>query len=138
MVIPFITFYGNCTEALSFYQNVFQSEVKTKHVYGEYIPADLESPPKDFCNWILHAEMQICGTNFWFADVTEAPKQGDTIKLTAFVPDCKVAQIYFDMLKENGSITLPPTETFYSTFHGAVTDQFGVSWNIVAEEAPKR
>ncbi len=35
-------------------------------------------------------------------------------------------------------VTLLPTETFYSVFHAAVTDKFGVNWNVVAEEAPKQ
>jgi PhnB protein len=35
-------------------------------------------------------------------------------------------------------VTLLPTETFYSVFHAAVTDKFSVSWNVVAEEAPKK
>lgn len=136
MVTPFITFYGNCKEALLFYQNIFQSEIKAEYLYGEYIPDGVESPPEDLCNWILHAEMQIYGSNFWFADVTEAVKLGDAVKLTASVPNSEVAQTYFDRLKEDGRITLPPTETFYNTFHAAVTDKYGVCWNIVAEEVP--
>ncbi|GHU49823.1 hypothetical protein FACS1894127_3960 [Clostridia bacterium] len=44
----------------------------------------------------------------------------------------------FDALCVGGKITLPPTETFYSVFHAAVTDKFGVSWNVVAEETPKK
>jgi PhnB protein len=34
-------------------------------------------------------------------------------------------------------VVLSPTETYYSVFHAAVTDKFGVNWNVVAEEAPK-
>jgi PhnB protein len=34
------------------------------------------------------------------------------------------------------TITLQPIETFYSVFHAAVTDKFGVNRNVVAEEAP--
>ncbi len=34
-------------------------------------------------------------------------------------------------------VVLPPTVTFYSVFHAAVMDKFGVNWNVVAEEAPK-
>lgn len=43
----------------------------------------------------------------------------------------------FDALCVNGEVTLPPTETFYSVFHSAVTDKFGVNWNVVAEKQPK-
>ncbi len=38
----------------------------------------------------------------------------------------------------NGEVTLPPTETFYSTFHAGLTDKFGIAWDIVAEEVPDR
>jgi uncharacterized glyoxalase superfamily protein PhnB len=31
----------------------------------------------------------------------------------------------------------PPTETFYSAFHAATVDEFGVHWNVVAEETPQ-
>jgi PhnB protein len=34
-------------------------------------------------------------------------------------------------------VVLSPTETYYNVFHAAVTDKFGVNWNVVAEEAPK-
>jgi PhnB protein len=138
MITPYITFNGKCKEALSYYQSVFKSEVKSMLPYGEYVPADIESPPENLCDWILHAEVEICGTDFWFADETTAVSCGNMIKLAAKVPTAKDGQEYFDMLKIDGTITLPPTETFYSTFHAAVTDKYGVCWNIVAEEAPKQ
>lgn len=138
MVTPYITLHGNCKEALIFYQKAFRTEIKSMQQYGDYIPADMESPPKDLCDWVLHAEMEICGTNFWFADETEAAKQGNMVKLTAAVPNAETAQHYFNMLKENGEVSLPPTETFYSTCHCAVMDKYGICWNIVALEAPKQ
>lgn len=46
-------------------------------------------------------------------------------------------KIIFDGLSEEREITLRPVEAFHTTFHAALTDKFGVSWNIVAEELPK-
>jgi uncharacterized glyoxalase superfamily protein PhnB len=43
-----------------------------------------------------------------------------------------------DFTREELREALPPIETFYSVFHAAVTDKFGVNRNVVAEEAPKR
>lgn len=138
MVTPYITFNGKCREALSFYETVFNSEIKSIIPYGEYIPEDIDTPPENLSHWVLHAEMMICGTNFWFADETQSVSCGNMIKLTASVPNAKTGQGYFNLLKADGNITLPPTETFYSTFHAAVTDKYGVCWNIVSEEAPKQ
>jgi PhnB protein len=81
--------------------------------------------------------MVICGTNVWFADEAAPPVAGDNIKLSVTVPAGKEAAAIYESLCEGGNATLPPTETFYSVFHAAVTDKFGVNWNVVADEAPK-
>lgn len=138
MVTPFITFGGNCKEALAFYCDVFKSEVKMSRPYGEYIPEGIDTPPEGLSQWILHAEMEICGTNFWFADEVQPGARGSMIKLSAIVPTAKEANEIFDRLSDGGNITLPPVVTFYSAFHAALTDHFGVGWNIVAEEPPGR
>lgn len=136
MVKPYLVFNGNCKEILEFYKKVFESEVGMSMPYGEYVPDGVKMPPSDLSTWVLHAEMQICGTTFWFADEIGGSEKGNIVRLTATVPTHIEAQKIFDGLKENGEITLPPTETFYSTFHAALIDKFGVDWNIVAEEAP--
>ena len=136
MVTPYIVFNGNCKEVLAFYQKVFESDIGAPMLYDEYAPDGIENPPLDLSTWVLHAEMKICGTIFWFADEIGGSNKGNIVRLTATVPTYKEAQKIFDGLKENAEITLPPTETFYSTFHAALTDKYGVAWNIVAEEAP--
>ena len=138
MVIRYITFGGNCIEALEFYQNVFKSEVRMSQPYGEYIPDGIDAPPENLNAWILHAEMEICGANFWFADEVQPVSKGNMIKLTITVSTAKEAKDIFEMLSNGGYVTLPPVETFYSTFHAALTDKFGVNWNIVAEESPNK
>lgn len=136
MVTPYITFDGNCKEALDFYQDVFQSEVTLSQSYGKYVPTGTVNPPKNLNTWILHAEMQICGTTFWFADDVLPITKGNLIRLTTTVPTAEIARRIFNKLNENGTVTLPPTEAFYTTFHAAITDKYGVCWNIVAEEGP--
>jgi PhnB protein len=136
MVTPCVVFQGNCKEALEFYEIVFKSKVKMTQLYGEYIPEGDYTPPANLNEWILHAEMVICGTNFWFADDVQTITKGNMIKLTTIVPTAKQAKCIFEMLSNGGCITLQPVEAFYSTFHAALTDRYGVNWNIVAEEVP--
>lgn len=135
MVIPYIVFQGECAKALAFYQEVFQSDVGRLQTYGDYIPKDVVTPPANLAQWILHGEMEICGGTFWFADeVAEPVIKGTMVKLTITVSTAVEAQRIYDALVVEGQITLPPTQTFYSTFHAGLIDRFGVSWNIVAEE----
>ncbi|WP_313345672.1 VOC family protein [Sedimentibacter sp.] len=137
MVTPYITFAGNCSEALEFYKTAFNSNILMSQLYGDYVPEGVTAPPANLKNWILHAKMNICDTVFWFADeIAEPVTKGNMIKLTAKVPSAKEAQKIFDLLSIDAHITLPPTETFYSSFHAGLTDKYGISWNIVAEEAP--
>ena len=137
MVIPYITFAGNCSEALEFYQTVFNIKILMSQPYGDYIPQGVTAPPTNLKDWILHAEVNICDSVFWFADeIVEPVVKGNNVKLTLKVPSAKEAQKIFDRLSISAHITLPPTETFYSTFHAGLTDKYGVSWNIVADEAP--
>lgn len=134
MVTPYITFAGNCSKALEFYQTAFNSKILMSQPYGDYIPKGVTAPPANLKNWILHAEMNILDTVFWFADeIAEPVFKGNMVKLTLKVPSEKEARRIFDVLKVGANITLPPTETFYTTFHAGLMDKYGVSWNIVAE-----
>lgn len=136
MVTPYIVFSGECREALKLYGAAFGSEIKMSQTYGDYVPRGVENPPADLKDWILHAEMEICETPFWFADeIAEPVRKGTNVKLTVQVSDAAVAQKIYDVLCKDAYISLPPTETFYSSFHAGLVDMFGVSWNITALEA---
>jgi len=137
MVTPYLIFSGECGEALAFYRAAFGAEVRMSLPYGDYVPEGVAAPPPNLKDWVLHAEMQICGTDFWFADEAAEPSvRGNRVRLTVQVPTAEAARKIFDALRAGGHTPLPPTETFYSAFHAALTDRFGVGWNIVAEEAP--
>lgn len=139
MVTPYIVFAGECAAALDFYSRAFDSTVRMSQPYGDYIPEGITTPPAQLSQWVLHAEMENCGTTFWFADeIAEPVTKGNNVKLTAQVSDAETARRIYDVLSQEGYITLPPTETFYSTFHAGLVDRFGVSWNITALEQPKQ
>jgi len=138
MVIPYLNFNGNSKEVMSFYQSVFNAEIRSIMPYGNYVPEGIESPPKNLSDWVMHAEMEICDTKFWFADEIEALSCGNMIKLTVTVPIADIGKGIFERLKTGGEVTLPPTETFYSNFHAALVDKYGIAWNIVSEEPPKQ
>ncbi|MDR1247573.1 MAG: VOC family protein [Clostridiales Family XIII bacterium] len=138
MITPYLTFNGNCRDALDFYRAVFPCGEPKILPYGDYMPEGSRTPPELLRTWVMHGEMAVCGTNVWFADEAAPPAIGDSVKLSVTVPTGKEASAIYASLCEGGRVTLPPTGTFYSVFHAAVTDKFGVNWNVVAEEAPQR
>ena len=137
MITPYIAFNGECKEAIDFYRTVFSCEEPKVLPYGDYMPEGSKTPPELLREWVMHGEMVISGTNVWLADEVSAPVVGNNVKLSATVATGKEALDIFNALCSGGEVTLPPTETFYSVFHAAVTDKFGINWNIVAEETPK-
>jgi PhnB protein len=138
MIAPYITFNGNCKDALDFYRTVFNCDEPIIMPYGDYMPEGSKTPPELLREWVMHGEMVIRGTNVWFADEATPPVIGGSIKLSVTVPTGEEAASVFDALCVGGDVTLAPVKTFYSVFHAAVTDKFGVNWNVVAEEAPQK
>ncbi|MHC1695681.1 MAG: VOC family protein [Eubacteriales bacterium] len=138
MIIPYLAFNGDCKDALDFYRTVFNCSEPRVLPYGDYMPEGSTTPPELLRTWVMHAEMVICNTNVWFADEAIPTKKGSNIKLSATVPSGKDAMTIFDALSVGGEVSLPPTETFYSVFHAAVIDKFGIHWNVIAEEAPTK
>ncbi len=138
MLTPYIVFNGECRDAIDFYRQVFTCDEPKVLNYGEYMPEGSKTPPELLRDWVMHAEMVICGTNVWFADEAFPINKGSHIRLSATVPDGQKAKTVFDALCVGGGVTLPPTETFYSVFHAAVTDKYGINWNVVAEQAPNQ
>ena len=136
MITPYLTFNGNCKEALAFYRSVFPCGEPSVLPYGDYMPEGSPTPPELLRSWVMHAEMTVCGTNVWFADSAQSPGNSGLITLSAIVPTGREALARYDALCAGGTVTLPPTVTFYSVFHAVVRDRFGVPWQIVAEEAP--
>jgi PhnB protein len=137
MVTPYLTFNGKCKDALDFYRAVFNCDEPKIMRYGDYMPEGSKTPPQLLREWVMHGEMVICGTNMWFADEAAPPIVGGSVRLSVTFVTGKEAAVIYDSLCNGGEITLPPIETFYSVFHAAVTDKFGVNWNVVAEEAPR-
>jgi PhnB protein len=134
MITPYLVFNGKCQEAMDFYRSVFPCGEPKVMNYGDYMPEGSKTPPELLRTWVMHGELEVCGTNMWFADEANDISVGESIRLSVSVPTGKEAEAIFNALFVGGTVTLPPTETFYSVFHAAVTDKYGVNWNVVADE----
>jgi PhnB protein len=60
------------------------------------------------------------------------PPQGFYVQIS--VPKAAEAERIFYALAENGKITMPIDQTFWSTRFGMLVDQFGTSWMINCEQ----
>jgi PhnB protein len=122
----YLTFNGNCREAMAFYRSCFGGEL--------VIMAVKESPmanqwPAAMQEHILHAGLT-CGDLVLLAsDMTapDGPVRGNTISLALNCNSETELQRFFHNLSEGGNIT-HPLHTFYDGTIGAVTDKYGMNW----------
>lgn len=132
MLQPFITFQGQATRAIDFYEEVFGGTNKEIMHWGDSGSA-ISDKMKDK---VLHAKMIICGTEVMFSDTDpdfHAPE--------VFAPSCFISlavdfeseeklRMAYDKLIENGVVLMEIGPQFFAKMYAWVQDEFGVTWQL--------
>lgn len=123
---PYLTFNGNCREAMTFYQNCFGGDlemiaVKDSPMAGQW-PAEAQKK-------ILHASLTkdrliLLGSDMG-GDIGQV--RGNMISLALNCSSEEEIKTYFDNLSLGGHVT-HPLHTFFDGTIGALTDRFGMNW----------
>ncbi len=132
----YLTFPGNCRQAMEFYAEAFGVEMPTQiSTYGD-MPASPEYPMTDEVkNYIMHACVKLGDSEIMFAD---APPNlpvvfGNVITLTIQDSDPEKLKVTFNKLAEGGKILMPLEETFFSKCYGYLCDKFEIFWQVVQQ-----
>lgn len=130
---PYITFKGNCREAIEFYRSALGAEVLFVHTVGES-PMPEMGPPDN----IMHCTIRVDGSVIMMSDDPrpEAPMTSGSLSLAIGLDDPLRAQTLFDNLAEGGTVIMPVQKTYWAEAFGMLIDRFGVRWMINCE-APK-
>lgn len=134
-VNTYISFNGNCRQAVSFYADVFQTEPPEFITYGSH---ENDFPlPDAVKDLIMHTELNIMDGKVMFSDSfdSETFKAGNNISIMIGSDDKEVLKTVFHRLKDGGEVVMPLQETFWSSLYGYVTDKFGIGWQINHEAA---
>jgi PhnB protein len=84
--------------------------------------------------WILHGEINLCGTNFSISDCDQAFHATHFISLIArFDTPEEVRRVYNELLANGGQVLMEIEPTFYSKMFAWVQDIFGVSWQLICD-----
>lgn len=127
----YLTFPGNCEEALNFYKNCLGGEIGTLSRFGDS-PVDA---PEEHKNRVMHAEFKADGIFFMASDsMPEHPVgPGDMVTLSINLTDAQDQETIFNRLAEGGTVTMPLEKTFWGAMFGMVTDKFGIHWMLNRE-----
>ena len=134
-VRPYITFNGECNEAIELYKRAFFTEAIQILRFADFPPNSEWKIPSEYQQRIVQATLKF-GNNFIrMSDcgpqqALNAPEsERISIVVETAVDEVKAA---FAVLSEEGRVAMPLTQTFYSPCAGVVFDKFGVMWNFAA------
>ncbi|MBP3041189.1 VOC family protein [Bacillaceae bacterium Marseille-Q3522] len=127
-VTPYLLFNGNASDALAYYEKVFEGEVTEKQTFGE---ADHPTPP-EVDDKIIHAKFKKDDLFLMFSDTFPGQDVtfGDNISLTLELESEAEIQKIYDQLSEQGSILMELQDTFWGAKYAKVKDPFGVVWDL--------
>lgn len=134
-VTAYLQFAGNCEEALEFYQKALGANVTEKFRFKdspEPLPPGMVPPGYD--DKIMHTSFSVGDTQIMASDGCEEGTKFSGFSLSIQVPNQEIARRYFDALANGGKVEMPLSKTFWSPCFGMLTDRFGLSWMISAEE----
>ena len=124
---PYISFKGNCEEAMNFYKEKLGAEVLFMGRYGDSPMAG--KGPDDA---IMHCSIKIgdsvimaCDNVFEDSNPTTV---GNNISLALGTNDIAHAEKTFDAMSDGATICMPMQETFWAERFGMLTDKFGINW----------
>ncbi|GHT43977.1 hypothetical protein FACS189438_2160 [Bacteroidia bacterium] len=133
-VRPYLTFQGDCEEAINLYKRAFNTDtIECMRMSDISIP-DF-TMPGEYKNRILQATLKLgddfirmsdCGPN---QPLNDPESERISIAVETSIEEVKHA---FGVLAEEGRVGMPLAETFYSPCAGVVFDKFGVMWNFVS------
>lgn len=127
----YLTFCGNCRDAMLFYKDCLGGELSIQTVE--------ESPmadqwPIDTQKHILHAALVKGDMVLLASDINSVPLiNGNTISLSLNCADETEINNYFVRLSQGGIIT-HPLHDFFGGKIGALTDKHGISWLLYLEK----
>ena len=128
---PYLSFNGNCEEAMKFYQSCLGGDLDLQKVGDS--PAAEHMPDKK--DQVMHSMLKSGAIVLMASDMImegEA-KPGANVTLTLSGGSLAELKEYFDKLSEGGKVRQPLQATFFGTY-GDLTDKNGVAWAFQSDE----
>lgn len=125
-LITYLTFNGNCREAMEFYQECLGGEL---HFQTLSETPEWEKFPQIMLGYIVQASLKkdnliLMGTDM----VDEELLHGNSISILLDCNDEKQITTYYQKLQKIGKVTYPLQKTNWGDLFGGLTDKYGKHW----------
>ncbi|QBQ41843.1 VOC family protein [Sphingobacterium psychroaquaticum] len=132
----YLNFNGNCDEAFTFYQSVFEVPSLGTHRFGDMPEDPHVTIPAEQKNKVLHTALQINEQVMLMgSDCVEGfgPKvtfgTGTYIMLDTDTPE-EAQKLHARLTKDAQNIEMDLGETFFAELFSSFIDQFGIAWMV--------
>ena len=129
---PYVNFNGQCEAAFKFYAQVLGGKVNFMMTWGQMPGAD--QFPAEMHKLIMHSTLALGDDVLMGADSPpDRYEQPKGMNVSIHVKDKAEGERIFNALAENGNVTMPFQQTFWSPGFGMCVDQFGIPWMVNCE-----
>ena len=123
-----LSYPGQCREAFGFYAELFGGELMMLAYRDTPMATEV---PADWSEKIVHATLSFDGCELAGSDVQlEHYRRPQGFSVLVYVEGVENARRIFTALADQGSVTMPMQETFWSPAFGVLVDRFGIPWEI--------
>lgn len=128
-IIAYLTFNGNCRQAMTFYQRCLGGELYLQTVGDSPLAEELPPGMRDF---ILHSSLRRENLILMATDMVgdEGLVKGNTISVFIQCNSETEIRKYYKLLSEGGTATHPLESTFWGALFGELTDRYGNHWML--------
>ncbi len=135
-ILPYLFFGGHCEEALEFYKKAVGAKVDMMMRFKDSPEAPPPGAvPPNFDDKIMHTSFRIGNSVIMASDGCQSDSAFGGFALSIVPSDKEDATRMFNALAEEGTVTMPLGETFFSPCFGIVKDRFGLEWMIAMQPA---
>ncbi|MFP4369093.1 MAG: VOC family protein [Candidatus Kapaibacterium sp.] len=127
----YLTFDGNCREAMDFYKSVFGGDLNRQTFRDG--PMEIPESHKDK---IMHASLAFGDVRIMASDSMPGSKviKGNNIQLSLNLDDESLQSNLFNSLSQGGKVEYELQDTFWGARFGMLTDKFGIRWMMHIEK----
>ena len=131
----YLTFQGNCEEAFNFYKSVFGGEFESVNRFGEMPSAEDYNVSDSEKDKIMHISLPISAeTMLMGSDNAEnsgfKTRFGNNFSISIHCDSKEESDRLFSKLSAGGRVYMPMNDTFWGSYFGMFSDQFGIQWMI--------
>lgn len=128
----YLTFNGNCRDAMEFYRSIFDLDFESMMTFADGPEGVGGSDPSR----IMHASLRFESGILMASDTPDDDPNfsaGNNFSLCLDTDGQTQTDELLAKLSDGGNVTLPAQKTFWGAYFAMCQDKFGINWMLMCE-----